>query len=205
MTPGPTLGYASRVTRPFALVGVLSLLLLGGAWLAARALTADVPVPPSPVVAERPVVVVPVAQPLAAPAPLPVAAPALVPLPEVAVAVVEPRPAFAPRAPPPPRPSLDDLDHPPPPAQPLDPSADVDTQLEAQRAAATEQAWQVLKSPRAGVASWQHAEKEFQRCLSQAPQDERCKAGLEAARRLIGPRPLAAPGPRPQPPDYADE
>lgn len=151
------------MNRTTSLVIAISLLLLGGAFLASRALTAEVAPPASAEVAPRLAVVAspPLGEP-PRPAPLPAA-----PLP-----VVPSAPPLAPRPVPPP---------PPPPGE-------SESEAAAEITALVDQSWGLLKDLRSGPANWHRAERGFRRCLSQAPDDERCKAGLAAASERLGPR-----------------
>lgn len=151
------------VTRTTALVLAVSLLLLGGAWLWSRALTSEVPVPP--VALSAPNVPQPSFEPGVAPPPRP-------PPPVLAVTSPPPEPeAVRPSAPPPP----------PPPREELAPE-----QVELDGLAAQGEAQ--LKDERGGPANWRRAEKFFVRCLTMAPEDQRCKEGLRQARVRIGPK-----------------
>ncbi|MDP1823362.1 MAG: hypothetical protein Q8L48_08975 [Archangium sp.] len=166
--------------RTTALVASISLLLLGGAWYASRALTSDVrPVAPvtSPVVPALPPL-------LAAPV-------AVVPS---AVAPPEPvAPPAAPVAPVPPEPSQPS----PPTEEALSPEA-----LELKGIA--DQAAAQLADLKGGPANWRRAEKLYERCLFIDSNDARCRAGLESVRRHLGPKAPKAPRPTARPPDWEE-
>lgn len=155
------------MNRTTSLIIALSVLVLGGAWLASRALTADVAPPPSTFVAPPPPVVMP------APPPEPVAAaPARV----AAPAVHEAEPVV--RAPPEPYVKAPHVAPPPP-----DPEK---SESEQETSALAEDAWRLMTTPDTGPANWQRAAKSFRRCLAMAPDNERCKAGIEAVTKKIG-------------------
>ncbi len=171
------------MNRTTALVGALSLLLLGGAWFASRVLTADVVAPPAPVQA----------------LPGRLAGPSMepgVPMPRLAQPLVPPAVVISPpaepfRAPPPP----------PPPSSPQEEltGAQVEVNAIADKAAAQ------LKDLNGGTATWLRAEKAFERCLVLAPDDARCRAGVQEARNRLGPRPVKGPRtPTPVRPDLEE-
>lgn len=161
------------VTRTTALVASISLLLLGGAWYLSRALTADV----------RPVT--PVNSSVMEPAPLPAPLTVVKPPPPALTAPVPPPVPLA--AAPPPEP-------PRPPEEALSPEA-----LELKGIA--DQAAAQLADLKGGPANWRRAEKLYARCLFLDSSDSRCLAGLEAARRRLGPK---APKPTARPPDWEE-
>ena len=175
------------------MVMAVSLLVLGGAFFASRALTADVAPPPAPFVALPPPVVVVPAPVIPAPAPVE-AAPAPVPVPSAVVEAAPPPPEVpvARPVPLPPSEPYKSADHRLPPPPPPGSSEEV------------EHAWAMLSSPEAGVANVQRAEKTFKRCLAMNEEDARCKAGLEAVRQRIGTRPMP-PAVRPPHPSANDE
>lgn len=143
-----------------ALVAI-SVLILLGAWIASRALTADAPAPRAPHAAEPPPAVTPSAA-SPAPAEKTVAAPAA------------PTPAPAP---------------PPPPIAPAAPAIETgapDSDYALENSPAVEEAWKLADGP--GPAEWRRAQKLFMRCLTQAPTNERCKSGLVAVEQRLGPR-----------------
>ena len=164
------------VTRTTALVASISMLLLGGAWYLSRALTAEVrPVTSLNSVPTEPALAPPISAPIAVVNPPPPAPTAPVP-PLVPLAAVPP--------PEPPRPT----------EEALSPEA-----LELKGIA--DQAAAQLADLKGGPANWRRAEKLYARCLFLDSSDSRCQAGLEAARRRLGPR---APKPTARPPDWEE-
>lgn len=179
------------------LVFALSVLLLGGAWWASKALTAEVPLPPSAGVVANPPVQVPVQEPVTPPVTPVMTAEVTPPNPEtMAPRIIQMTPLVTP----PPRPLVPPPPRAPPPEPPRLPREGM-SEGDAERAAIGDGAWDLLKDPNGGTATWQRAAGAFQRCLSMAPDDARCKAGLAAARDLMGPRPFIAPGQRRLPRD----
>lgn len=194
------------MNRTTSLVALLSLLLLGGAWFASKALTADVLVPPSAPEASRPVpLALPVRDSLGVKPPLPM----VPPVPVGDPTPVEPRViTLVPVSGVPPPLVRPVLPFPPsfPPRAALGPGEQLDEegQLAAKHDDLVQGAWGELTNVNGGSANWRRAEKAFERCLSQRPDDDRCKQGVAEARKLIGPRvnPL---GYRPPPPPPASE
>lgn len=140
----------------------ISLILLGGAWLLSRSLTAEVPVPPVTIAPAR------APEPSFEPG---VAAPPRPPLPVGAKEAVSS---------PPPEPEAVRPPAPTPPVEVSPEQQELDT--------ITAQAEVQLKDERGGPANWRRAEKLYVRCLTLAPEEERCKEGLHQARLRLGPR-----------------
>jgi hypothetical protein len=166
------------MNRTTSLIIALSVLVLGGAWLASRALTADVAPPPmTGVVAPAPVVVAPPPEaPVRRAEPEPVA---VAPTPEAPVAP-PPMHEAAPVVRAPPEPYVK-----PPHVAPPPPDPD-QSETEQESTALAEDAWRLMTAPDTGPANWQRAAKSFRRCLAMTPDNERCKAGIEAVTKKIG-------------------
>lgn len=172
-------------TSSLLLVAVCAV-LLGGAWVASRALTADVSAPAT-------------ATPAAA-LPQPVAPPARAePSP-----AARPLPALVREQPPgePPRLVLPD--------EPKLPAADPDSDYADENSPAIQQEWRSAFSGKAGLPEWTHAVKIFKRCLVQAPANQRCREGLAAVEAHLKalPQQPSAPAdvvpPRPGPSGHHD-
>ena len=178
------------------LIGV-SVLVLGGAWMASRALTADVAPPPTTgVVAPAPVVMAPPPVVVPSPPSAPVAVAPVVEVPVAAAPVHEAEPVV--RAPPEPYVKPARVDPPPP-----DPDK---SEGEQEAFAVGEDAWRLMTAPNSGPGNWQRAAKSFRRCLAMTPENDRCKAGLEAVVQKIGaPPPPTGPKVRLPHPSTADE
>lgn len=161
------------------------MLVLGGAWLAARALTADPQLPASPPPPAPPPVIA------LQPPPPPPAQPALqAPPPPLAGTP----PVMQPAVPAPPAPA-------PVEAQPAN-----DSEYASETAPAVEAAWNLLAKNDPG--SWRDAARLFRRCVAQAPENQRCQSGVLAAEQRLATLPRAparGAGPRPARDTSSDE
>jgi len=148
------------VTRSSSIVlAVVCVVVLGGAWVASRALTSDVS---APVTVQVP----------AAPGPQPVVAPVRVEPPVPGPVAQLPEPARAQPQPEPPGVA--------PPLEPKPAEADPDSDYADENSPLVQEEWRAAFGPRAGVAEWTHGVKVFERCLVQAPGNQRCQQGLAA-------------------------
>ena len=174
------------MTRNAAIALALgSLIVLGGAWVVSRALTAEITVP-----AWTP------------PAPLPFAEPA-----PRAEARRDPPPPPAPPAPPAPVDTTTAVREPPQGLQPAPADPATGSAYAREDSPEVVRAWELTSGPKSGPPQWRAAQKLFTRCVTQAPENARCREGLATVKQQLDglDAPAQLRGARPRRDTSADE